>query len=129
VLLASAAVKDAGLRRNPQLLALIDPQRIALTAGILSFLVAGLGHFLIAQKLRGTIWLGAWLVAGAMIAALGETVAVLAAWLLSVLAGVDAYLLARSRARCDGSPRQDRQFAHTVVAEIRGLVTFGKRSA
>jgi hypothetical protein len=65
-----ASLRDASLRR--------DPQSVALTAGILSFLMAGLGHFLIAQKLRGAIWLGVWLLATTMIAALGETAAVLA---------------------------------------------------
>lgn len=95
-------MKDASLRR--------DPQRVALTAGILSFLVAGVGHFLIAQKLRGTIWLTAWLAATAMIAALGVTPAVVTAWLLGVPAGTDAYLLARSgigatgRHRATGDP-------------------------
>jgi TM2 domain-containing membrane protein YozV len=91
--LASVAVKDASLRYASLRR---DPQRVALIAGILSFLVAGLGHFLIAQKLRGAIWLAVWLLATAMIAALGETAAVLAAWLLSALAGADAYLLARA---------------------------------
>ena len=92
-----AGLRDASLRR--------DPQSVALTAGILSFLMAGLGHFLIAQKLRGAIWLGVWLLATAMIAALGETAAVLAAWLLGVLAGTDAYLLARSGIGATGRHR------------------------
>jgi hypothetical protein len=92
-----ASLWDASLRR--------DPRRVALTAGILSFLVAELGHFLIAQKLRGAIWLGVWLLVTAMNAALGETAVVLVAWLLGVLAGTDAYLLARSGIGATGRHR------------------------
>lgn len=63
-----------------------------LLAALLSFLAPGLGHFLIGARLRGAIFLAGWILLAAVSGALHSPVALV--WM--IVAGIDAYLFARS---------------------------------
>jgi hypothetical protein len=61
-------------------------------AAVLSFLVPGLGHILIAAWLRGAVWLAGWLV----VSAAGGGGVHPATVALMFIAGIDALLYGRS---------------------------------
>ena len=77
----------------------VAPARLALPAALLSFVVPGVGQFLIRAWGRGAIWLGGWLLVSASAGAPHSPV-VLA---LMLIAAVDAYLLARSAPDAPGA--------------------------
>ena len=69
-----------------------DRRTLALPAALISLILPGFGHFLLRQWLRGTIWL-----AGVVLLAseLGRS-ATHFTFALSVIAAVDAYLIAQT---------------------------------
>lgn len=69
-------------------------------AGILSFVVPGLGHLLLRMWSRAAIWLAGWILVGAASQA-SHSVPML---LLMFIAGLDAYFCARARGQSD--PRE-----------------------
>ena len=69
------------------------PAQLALLAAALSFLVPGLGHFLIRAWSRGLIWLGGLILIGVLSAGAQSPIVLV----LSFVAAIDAYLTARTK--------------------------------
>lgn len=78
--------------------------RVAFPAALLSFVVPGLGHFLIRAWGRGAIWFAGWLLVSALAGAPHSPVVIA----LTLIVAVDAYLLASSMPERSGTALVDR---------------------